>query len=308
MMVGAIALWVSWRLCRYMKPDLLMYGITAGTVALALATLAKAYQAGWFGSVTQEFQRRSATDLGWGTSNYIAALLTVMLPTAILLATSGANVAARVVGWVALPLTAMVVTIAASRGGSLLVLGVSLFAIFRAKIRPWIAFLAGAIGVALLLTGPGSKLLLERFTDVKDMASVVIRLWYWRVAMVRIEDHWPFGMGLGGGYGYLDRLYQEDPHNYWLVMASELGLPGLALWIAALVLLWNRIQKMARHPETQQAGRALQLTFWISQLNTMFEPTFQGLHYHFLWYWIMGTYLGYAERKGVFGDAEARSS
>jgi len=297
MLMGAIALWVSWRLCRYMKPDLLMIGIAAAAVALALATLAKAYEHGWFESVVQEFQRRSATDLGWGTSNYIAALLTVMLPTAIFLATAGPNPLARAVGWTALPLTAMVVTIAASRGGSLLVLGVALFAIFRSKIRPWIAVLAGAIAITLLLTGPGAKLLVDRFTDVKDMASVVVRLWYWRVAWVRIVDHFPFGMGLGGGYGYLDRLYTEDPHNYWLVMASELSLPGVLLWITVLVVLWRRISAMTRDPRTQAAGHALQLTFWISQLNTLFEPTFQGLHYHFLWYWIIGTYLGWAEQK-----------
>jgi O-antigen ligase len=266
-------------------------------VALALATLAKAYQHGWFESVVQEFQRRSATDLGWGTSNYIAALLTVMLPTAIFCATSGGNPLARMIGWTALPLTAMVVTIAASRGGSLLVLFVALFAIFRSKIKPWIAIPGGAVAVALLFTGPGAKLLLDRFTDVKDMASVVVRLWYWRVAWVRITDHFPFGLGLGGGYGYLDRLYTEDPHNYWLVLASEISLPGVLLWIFVLILLWRRISAMARDPRTQQAGHALQLTFWIAQFNTLFEPTFQGLHYHFLWYWIIGTYMGWAEQK-----------
>jgi len=40
----------------------------------------------------------------------------------------------------------------------------------------------------------------------------------------------------------------------------------------------------------------------ISQISTVFEPTFQGLQYNFLWFWIVGAYLGtYEERMGLLG-------
>jgi hypothetical protein len=59
---------------------------------------------------------------------------------------------------------------------------------------------------------------------------------------------------------------------------------------------------MVRNPHTAASGRALQLTFVISQANSLFEPTFQGLQYHFLFYWIVGAYLG------AFGAPAGRSA
>jgi len=41
-------------------------------------------------------------------------------------------------------------------------------------------------------------------------------------------------------------------------------------------------------------GRALLIAFWLSQLHTLVEPTFQGLNYQYLYFWLMGGYLGYA--------------
>jgi len=164
--------------------------------------------------------------------------------------------------------------------------------------------LGALVAIALLLVGPGAERLLERFTDEKELGSFVIRLMYFRVAWHRLLDHLPFGMGQGQGYTYADRLATEDPHNYWLVVGPELGIPGLVLWITILVMLWRRASAMARVPETRVAGRAMQLTLLISQLNSLFEPTFQGLQYHFLFYWIMGIHLGSADR--VAGGAAAR--
>jgi O-antigen ligase len=203
---------------------------------------------------------------------------------------------ARWIGIASVPLTAMVVTVASSRGGAILTLAIALFMVFRSRIRPWVAFVTAPVVIALLLLGPGAQHLLSRFSNATDMLSVVVRLMYWRVAWHRVLDFWPIGMGWGQGYSYQDRLYDQDPHDYWLVLGSELGLIGLVLWITVLVMVYRRILRIARHPATKAEGQALQLTFWISQLNTLFEPTFQGLQYHFIWYWIMGSYFGWAER------------
>lgn len=294
-----LSLWVALRMTRFVNPDLLLLGVPAGACALSIATVARALSQGGIDMIATHNLRRSSTDLGWGAANYIAALLSLMLPTGIHMAMAGRRKLYRIVGWASIPLTASVVTIAASRGGALLVVAVALFAIFRSKIKPWMAMLSAAIMFALLLTGPGAKLLLERFTNVEDMSSIVVRFMYWRVAWVRLTDHWPWGMGLNQGYGYLDRLYTEDPHNYWLVLGSELGAMGLILWITFLVLLWMRISRIEKNPQSQLEGRAMQLTFGIAMLNLIFEPTFQGLQYSALFYWIMGVYLGRAKLRGA---------
>jgi hypothetical protein len=290
-----LSLWVALRMTRFVNPDLLLLGVPAGACALSIAILARVFMMGGVDVIARHHMRASSTDLGWGAANYIAALLSLMLPTGIHMAMTGRRKLYRIIGWASIPLTASVVTIAASRGGALLVVAVALFAVFRSRIKPWMAVLSATIMLSLLLTGPGAKLLLDRFTSVEDMSSVVVRLMYWRVAWVRVVDHWPLGMGLNQGYGYLDRLYTTDPHNYWFVLASELGALGLILWITFLVMLWKWISRIEKHPGSQTEGRAMQLTFGIAMLNLMFEPTFQGLQYSALFYWIMGVYLGRAK-------------
>ncbi len=296
-MMCAISLWVALRMTRFVDPDLLLLGVPAGAFALSMATVWRALSQGGIEMIASHHGRNSATNLGWGAANYLAALLSLMLPTGIHMAMTGSRRLYRILGWASIPMTAIVVTIAASRGGALLVVAVALFAIFRSRIKPWMAVLSAVVMITLLLTGPGAKLLLDRFTNVEDMSSIVVRFMYWRVAWVRLTDHWPLGMGLNQGYGYLDRLHNEDPHNYWLVLGSELGAMGLILWITFLVMLWMRIARIERNPDTQLEGRAMQLTFGIAMLNLMFEPTFQGLQYSALFYWIMGVYLGRAELR-----------
>jgi len=294
--IGAVALWVAWRLSRFVDPRLMMVGVAAGTCALALSSLARAYSVGWFTSVHQTYMRRTATTLGWGDSNFIASILTLMLPTCMFLAIAGKG-PTRLIGWIAAPLSVILIAVAASRGGAVMVLGIILFMLFRARIKSWIPYVTAPILLALMLAGPGAELLLARFTDVRDMLSVVIRLMYFRETWYRLRDHWPLGMGSGQGFGYMDRLFKEDPHNWWLMIGSELGLIGVALWVWILVLIYRRIMRMIKNPATKVEGQAIQLTFWIAQLNCLFEPTLPGLQYHFTWYWLIGLYLGLADRQ-----------
>jgi len=292
MLLGAIALWVGYRMTRFVDPDLLLLGVPVGSCALSLATIARTMSAGGVAMIATHHMRTESTDLGWGAANYLAAVLSLMLPTGVHLAMNGKKLLHRVIGWASLPCTAVVVTIAASRGGAVLVVAIALFAIFRSRIKPWMAVLSAVLLITLLVTGPGAKLLIGRFTDVEELASMVVRLWYFRVAWARLVDHWPLGMGLGQGYGYMDRLFTTDPHNYWLVLGSELGAVGLVLWITVLVMLWMRTMRLEKSPATHAEARVMQLTFGIAMANLMFEPTFQGLQYHALFYWIMGIYLG----------------
>src|SRR5439155_9882069 len=191
MMMGVLALWLAWRLSRLVTPSLMLTGVAAASCALALATLRQAYSIGWFSSVQQTHMRRTATSLGWGDANFIAALLALLLPTALTQAMTARKAYARWVGIASVPLTAMVVTVASSRGGAILTLAIALFTVFRSRIRPWVAFVTAPVVIALILLGPGAQLLLARFQNMEDMFSVVVRLMYWRVAWHRVIDFWP---------------------------------------------------------------------------------------------------------------------
>jgi O-antigen ligase len=66
-----------------------------------------------------------------------------------------------------------------------------------------------------------------------------------------LSRHWAYGSGPGtfrvtyrvlGLFGS-DRLIEADAHNLYLQVAVEMGLPGLALLLAALVSLWMRLAR-----------------------------------------------------------------
>src|SRR5262249_4335553 len=142
--------------------------------------------------------------------------------------------------------------------------------------------------IAVLLVGPLGPELIARFVDPRELSSIVIRLMYFREAWRRLVANFPLGIGQGQGYGYPDHLSTADPHNYLLVVGSELGLVGLVLWAVVLVLLWRASGRILHQPGGRPAAEALRATLVFSQINSLFEPTFQGLQYHFMFYWICG--------------------
>jgi hypothetical protein len=296
--LGFLALWVALRVSRFVDHELLLLGIPAGACALGLAVAVQATRTGFFQAVDTSRMRTSATDVGWGVSNYLAAIVALMLPSGLYMALNGRTRLQRFIGWMSLPLSVLVVTTGASRGGAVMLIAIALFAIFGQRIKPWIAIPAGLSLVLLLILGPGGEALLGRFNSVEQSYSMVVRVVYFREAWTRTVNHWPVGMGLEQGAATYDRLGEEDPHNYWFSLSSELGLVGLVLWIAISVRIWMLIRRMIRDPVREQAGRALRLTFVVAQLNLIFEPTMPGVQYQALFYWIVGVFIG------IFGREE----
>jgi O-antigen ligase len=161
-----------------------------------------------------------------------------------------------------------------------------------------------AAAVAGVLASPLGSGFLLRFTSLRELGSITIRIWYWREAWLRLVEHLPLGLGLGQGYAYADKLQNIDPHNYWLVVGSELGVLGLLLWAAVLVITWRAVGLLGSAPEMRGRVFALQVAFVLAQLHTLVEPTFQGTQYQFLWFWLFGGYLAY----GVAEEADAASA
>ncbi|MEY4375050.1 MAG: hypothetical protein RL760_1217, partial [Candidatus Eisenbacteria bacterium] len=206
--MGAMALWTAWRLARMARtPWPLLRGITIGALALSAAVLLKAVGSGML-TLGTAFKRIEGTDLGWGKANYLGALLLLMLPSALHLALHAPDRRSRWLGWLSLPCSGVVMATAASRGGAVLLLGVSLAYIVRRELgKKLLPMLGGvAVAVGLLLLGPGSAQFLERFTSPRELGSVVVRLFLLRAGWRRILAHFPFGMGLGQGIVEPDHL------------------------------------------------------------------------------------------------------
>jgi O-antigen ligase len=140
---------------------------------------------------------------------------------------------------------------------------------------------------------PSGQTLISRFTDLRELGGMTVRIWYWREAILRTREGFPFGIGLNQGYVHADKLGSMGTHDYWLDLSSELGVPGVLLWIVFLVVLWRRLRAITRTPGWEWEGRALQVAFWLNQFHTLVEPTFQSAPLQYLYFWVMGGYSGY---------------
>jgi hypothetical protein len=290
---GVIGLWLGLRLARWVRRPVFEAGLVASAFSLTLAALARR-QASGLSESELRIDRASATDLGWGTANAIATILLVLSPVLLEIGLRSRERWLRLAAWPALVLTALYQVVNASRAAAVLFIGGVIAQSLGRSVRRRLAWALGlAGGLTALLMSPLGEGLLMRFTNLRDLGSMVVRIWYLRTAWQRTLENLPWGIGLGQGLSYPDHLQRIDPHNYWLVLSSELGLPGVLLWTVVLVVLWRRLARLARTPGWEGIGLALQVAFWLSQLHTLVEPTFQGVQYQFLYFWVMGGYLGY---------------
>lgn len=292
--IGVLALWTAWRLARMDRGGWdLLTGIALAAVALSSVALVKSVSTGML-TAGMDFSRRDGTDLGWGTSNYIGALLVMMLPCSLHVALRAPQLWRRLVGWAVLPLAALFMAVAASRGGALLMVGIAMVFLFRERIGPRTVVLGiGFLGaLVLLLLGPGSSLFLSRFTDAREIGSLLVRLFLAREGLRRIPDHFPFGMGLGQGVAQDDHLGVSSPHNFAITLTYETGVLGLLLFGAWVVSIWRRGWRLRRDPRVGPIAVTLLFTLATGVLNSLFEPTIEGLHGQFLFYWVLGALLG----------------
>lgn len=292
LLLGWASFWVAYRAARMIARPVWEWGLLACSAALAFSALGKHATFG-FGRERLMLDRAQATDLGWGTANFIATLLLLMTPWLVVIAWR-ARPAARLASWLTLGAVAVLQLLIASRAATMLFLGGLLVQVAGRSRRRWFAVFALALVLGGLMASPLGEGVLQRFQNPRDLGSMVVRLWYWREAWHRTMDHFPWGIGLDQGFVYPDHLQNIDPHDYWLAVSSELGLPGLLLWIGVLVAVWRGLRALGRDPAWTTEARALKIAFWTSQLHTLVEPTFQGVQYQYLYFWVMGAMLGLA--------------
>lgn len=127
----------------------------------------------------------------------------------------------------------------------------------RAK-KYWLAILLvlSVLAATTILTSPAIK---SRSADIElattnpEASSMGQRLIFWKTSLRIIADH-PL---LGGGTGSFARefakhaydrpgFYANNPHNEYLMIASQLGLVGLALFLWLLYRIFRYSKKLQR--------------------------------------------------------------
>lgn len=121
--------------------------------------------------------------------------------------------------------------------------------------KKWHSEYTGKI-IILLIAAILSLVLFHKFLLVRDSISfsdqaVVERGYYNNVGLTMIKEHPLFGVGLGESVLHMQQYtsfklwpWQYQPiHNYFLLAAAELGIPGalILIWI-----FWSHIKSMGR--------------------------------------------------------------
>ncbi len=302
LLMGMCALWVASRLPAIASRRWFDFGLIGGASALAMSAILRSFTTGL--TATQALLHRTeVTNLGWGTANYVATLLLLCTPSLLRLALRG-RPPERTLAWVGFALVTTVQLIVASRAAMVLFLVGTLMQLLRAtrRFRLWVGFGFAAALSAILLSPLGYGLM-SRLDSVRELGSMTIRIWYFREGWRRLVEHLPWGMGLWQGYGNADHLHGIDPHNFWLLIGGDLGLPGVLLWAAVLVIIARGWWSMRGDESSREQVHTLLLTLVIANLHTLVEPTFQGAHYQLLFYWVMCGTLAYAHAEGSAAPA-----
>jgi O-antigen ligase len=242
--------------------------------------------------------------------NDLALTLNLLLPFSVahLIRARGALARSILTGVVLLVAAAIVLTF--SRAGFLAlatILALYLWKLSRSTQRHWVvAVVLLAIVVAPFL--PGSYV--DRIGTITDMqtdqtGSSQAR-WDGMVAATRLALQHPL-LGVGAGMNILALNETRGPlwkevHNVYLEYGADLGLPGLALFLALFWSCWSRTRRTQRAAagvrgleDLFQYGVAVEASLAAFAVAGMFHP----VGYHFYFYIIAGL----AVALGTLGTA-----
>jgi len=170
---------------------------------------------------------------------------------------------------VCLLLIILAVTLCASRGGFLGLVGATLFLVWHTKRKARNLVLLTALVLPLSLALPMSPL--HRLLDSStDYGSTQYHLEAWKASRRMIEAHPIAGVGLGN-IELLMPLYAEPgtnihvqsmAHNMFIEVAAELGLPALLVFLGIFWFTYRTLGKLRRssstHPLIRETASALQ--------------------------------------------------
>jgi O-antigen ligase len=135
-------------------------------------------------------------------------------------------------------------------------------------------------------------------------SSIGLRLEFYANGIAIVREHPLAGVGTGGfARAYAERIAgsgrieTRNPHNEYLLIAAQLGLPGLAALLALFIAHWVTAARLATPAETQLA-RGLVLALAAGCLvNALLLDHTEGLLYAWLTGLLFGGYRPAAHRK-----------
>jgi len=192
-----------------------------------------------------------------------------------------------------LGLTLLGFALAASRGGLLGLAASVMIVAWRSKHRFKVMSASVVLLIPLMVLSPSSpigRLINPTFSD-QDAADS--RLILWTAGLKMIRNNPIFGVGVGNYKGALDSVLEPGmsirfsvAHNTYIQIGSELGLVGLGIFVAIILMTLRsterirRAARRARVPLVGQAAEAIQ----VGLVGFAVSITFVSAEYHkFFW-------------------------
>jgi probable O-glycosylation ligase (exosortase A-associated) len=241
-----------------------------------------------------------------GNPNDLALLCCIVLPLMMALVRVTKSLLLRGAA-LAMALTSVAAVIATfSRGGFIALLSLAVLLVWRARRQTRLAILAGVVVVAGLTAvlapeGYGDRLATVFNTESDSTGSAQDR-WRDMVAATRyVASHPLVGAGLAMDYLALNEMRGQAwvmVHNAYLSHAVDLGLPGLALYVALLVSAIVGVGRVARASRERADGGALASlagSVLVSLITFAIAASFYPIAYHPFFYYLAG--LGVALQR-----------
>jgi probable O-glycosylation ligase (exosortase A-associated) len=231
-----------------------------------------------------------------GNPNDLALMLNLILPLSVALLFSSRGAMTRLLLLVSICLSAVAVVLTFSRGGFLTLTALLLLYIWKVRRRRERRWLWGIIPVLLLsipLVGPSYMDRLSTITNMEaDRTGSAQERWNDMAAATRFTFSHPI---VGAGIGQSALASREERgaegglvHNVYLQYASELGLPGLILFLMLFTTsirsagFVHRGAERENNVELFYFGEALQLSLIAFAISAIFHPVAYHIHFYYM--------------------------
>jgi hypothetical protein len=263
--IAAVNRDASWQKTLDYAKLILFHGLVVGTVRTELAfdAVAITHIAGsaWWGWQAFDRPKRAAgrlQNVGSGDTigdNGTAAHLLTVLPFIVVYALLHKDLRVRGFAMFAAPLVLNTIILCNSRGATIgmVVAAAAMFVLARSGHRLRAVGMAVVVAVALLALADPQFIARQQNTSYDD-GSAQGRLEAWRGSLQLVKDH-PLGAGGEGFYelspqyaaGLVEQLGEKrDPHNTFVLVASEWGILGFGLFIGYIVSVFRLLREVRR--------------------------------------------------------------
>lgn len=246
---------------------LLFYGLVIGTVrsewAFDAFVGAHMAGAGWWGWEAFRDPKREAgrlANIGSGDTlgdNAAAAHLLTVIPFLVVYMLVHKDKRLRSLALCVAPFVINAIVLCNSRGSTVALLAAAAAALWFAKSGHRLRTIgAGVLGVCVLVALADPQFIQRQrgTADYEEDGSAMARLRSWEAGLQLIQDH-PLGAG-GSGFAELSPVYipdivaaadeKRDPHSTLVLVGSEWGLLGLALFLGYYFTCYRVLREVRR--------------------------------------------------------------